>query len=106
MKIILVGCLLVLMFGSCSHNKANEGPAAAVQTNSYAAVGRVTDMDPKVPMIEIDHEDIPGFMPAMQMPFRLKDKSLLDGVKIGDRIEFTVENGVEGMRVTAVRKKS
>jgi len=56
-------------------------------------------------MIEIDHEDIKGLMPAMQMPFHVKDKGLLEGIKRGDRIEFTVENGVSGMLVTAVRKK-
>jgi len=56
-------------------------------------------------MIEIDHDDIKGLMPAMQMQFRLKDKSLLDGIHGGDRIEFTVENGVGGLLVTDVRKK-
>ena len=105
MKIILVACLL-MFFGTCSRsNKEPEGPAAALQTKSYSAVGTVKDIDATVPMIEIDHEDIQGLMPAMQMQFRLKDKSLLDGIKVGDRIEFTVENGVGGMRVTAVRKK-
>jgi Cu(I)/Ag(I) efflux system protein CusF len=56
-------------------------------------------------MIEIDHGDIKGFMPAMQMQFHLKDKSLVDGIKVGDRIDFTVENGVGGMQVTAVQKE-
>src|ERR1043166_4479564 len=99
MRIVLVGLLLIAasVFGGCSQS---HGPEAAVQTNSYGGVGTVTDLDPKVPMIEIDHDDIKGLMPAMQMQFRLKDKSLLDGIKVGDRIEFTVENGVGGMQVT------
>jgi len=101
---ILVGLFLIAasFFGGCSQS---PGPEAAVQTNTYVGVGRVTDLDPKVPMIEIDHEDIKGLMPAMQMPFHVKDKGVLEGIKRGDRIEFTVENGVRGMLVTEVRKK-
>ena len=104
MRIILAGLFLTaaFVFGACSQS---QGPEAAVQTNSYVGVGTVTDLDPKVPMIEIDHDDIKGLMPAMQMPFHVKDKGLLEGIKRGDRIEFTVENGVSGMLVTAVRKK-
>jgi Cu/Ag efflux protein CusF len=101
---ILVGIFLVTasVFGGCSQS---PGPEAAVQTNTYSGVGTVTNLDPKVPMIEIDHEDIKGLMPAMQMPFQVKDKRVLEGIKRGDRIEFTLENGVGGMLVTEVRKK-
>jgi len=101
---ILVGLFLIaaFVFDGCSQS---QGPEAAVKTNTYVGVGTVKDLDPKVPIIEIDHEDIKGLMPAMQMPFHVKDKGLLEGIKRGDRIEFTVENGVGGMLVTSVRKK-
>jgi len=108
MKIICIVLLsfAVFTFEGCStSNRQAEGPAAAVQTTSYSGMGIVTNLDPKTPMIEIDHDDIKGLMPAMQMPFHLKDKSLLDGIKVGDRVEFTVENGISGMQVTAIRKK-
>jgi Cu/Ag efflux protein CusF len=96
MKTILA-CLFLtapFVFSGCSQSPGSE---AAVQTNTYVGVGTVTGLDPKVSMIEIDHEDIKGLMPAMQMQFHLKDKSLLNGIKVGDRIEFTVERGVGGM---------
>ncbi|HEV8371107.1 MAG TPA: copper-binding protein [Pyrinomonadaceae bacterium] len=80
------------------------GPAAAVQTKTYPGVGIVKDVDPKLPMIEIDHEDIKGLMPAMQMQFHVKDKALLNGIAVGDRIEFTLENGVGGLRIVAIHK--
>ena len=72
-------CLLALSVSvSCSRKLAHkdsepEGPAAAVQTKSYPAVGKVTGLDPKLPTIEIDHEDIKGLMPAMEMEFHVKD---------------------------------
>ena len=54
--------------------------------------------------MEIDHEDIRGLMPAMQMQFHVKNQALLDGIAVGDRIEFTVENGVGGLRIVAIHK--
>jgi Cu/Ag efflux protein CusF len=109
-KVTVLLCLLtILLFIACGKKLATrdsepEGPAAAVQTKTYPGVGIVKDLDPKLPMIEIDHEDIRGLMPAMQMQFHVKDKALLDGLAVGDRIEFTVENGVGGLRIVALHK--
>jgi len=80
-------------------------PAATVETKTYHGVGVVKAMNPKKLVIEIDHEAIPDLMPAMQMAFYVKDKSLLQGLKRGDRIEFTLENGVGGLKITAIEKK-
>lgn len=85
-------------------NSKVTGPAAAVQTETYQAVGVVKGANAKLPSIEIDHEEIKGLMPAMTMEFYVKDKSLLAGLKPGDRIEFTLENGVGGIKITAIRK--
>jgi len=79
-------------------------PAAAVQTTTYHGVGIVKSTNVKLPSIEIQHQDIPGLMPAMTMEFYVKDKSLLDGVKAGDRIDFVLENGVAGLRVVGINK--
>jgi Cu(I)/Ag(I) efflux system periplasmic protein CusF len=105
----LAGLLLLILLASCSKKLATkdsepEGPAAAVQTKTYSAVGKVTRLDPKLPAIEIDHGDIKGLMPAMEMEFHVKDKALLNGISVGDRIEFTVENGIGGLRVVAISK--
>ena len=85
-------------------NQSNvSGPAAAVQTTTYHGVGVVKATKPQLPSIEIDHEDIKDLMPAMQMEFYVKDKSMLDGIKPGDRIQFTMENGVGGLKITEIR---
>jgi Cu/Ag efflux protein CusF len=110
MKTIHFVLLVALIPSSaCSSKTAHkdsepEGPAAAVQTRSYVAVGTVKSIDPKMPAIEIDHEDIKGLMPAMQMQFHVKDKALLDGIAVGDRVSFTIENGVGGMKVVSIHK--
>jgi Cu/Ag efflux protein CusF len=104
--------LVLLTLSSCGNELAKRdatpekpsGPAAAVQTTSHRGVGVVKALNPKVPSIEVDHEEIKGFMPAMQMEFHVKDKSLLDGLAPADKIEFTVEYGVGGMKISAIKK--
>lgn len=38
--------------------------------------------------MSIEHEDIPGFMPSMTMPFSVKNQKDIAGLKIGDAISF------------------
>ena len=83
-----------------------SGPAAAgVTSKGYPAEGTVKAIDPKAPSIEIDHGDIEGLMPAMQMEFEVTDPALLNGIAVNDRIDFTVEDHAGTMRVTAIKKK-
>ena len=105
--LVLTLVTLVITSGCNTRGGAPEvsGPAAAVQTTSHKSFGKITNLKPAVPSVEIDHEDIPGLMPAMEMEFHVKDKSLLNGLQTGDRVEFTVENGVRGIQVTAIRKQ-
>ena len=104
---LLILLILLLPAFSCSDNYSPpkaDGPAAATETKTYQAKGVVKGIDPKLPIIEIDHEDIPGLMPAMQMQFHVKERPLVEGLALGDRIDFTVEYGVGGLKITAIRK--
>ena len=107
---LLLSCVATLSFlTACATNAGDtnakaEGPAAAVETRTYQAFGTVKGLDPKLPSIEIDHEDINGLMPAMQMWFHVKDASLIQDVAPGDRVEFSVESGVGGLKVVAIKK--
>ena len=101
--------LCVAAFASACHDQNRNssiatGPSAAVQTTIYTSRGVVKSIDGKRPSIEIDHEEIPGLMPAMTMDFYLKDGALLNGIKPGDRIEFTLENGVGGLKIIEIKK--
>ena len=108
-KAILICVVALLLVVACSKKLAHkdsepEGPAVAIQTTTYEAVGTVKAIDLKLPSIEINHEDIKGLMPAMQMQFHVRDKSLLEGIAAEDRITFTIENGVGGLRIIAIHK--
>jgi Cu/Ag efflux protein CusF len=98
----LVGC-----GGEASKTSAPapSGPAAAVQSNSYHGEGVVISISPKAPAIEINHGDIEGLMPGMQMEFPVTDASLLNGIAVNDRVDFTIENTASVMRITEIKKK-
>jgi Cu/Ag efflux protein CusF len=110
---LIVACTVLTLITACSgqvgptpaSSPAPSGPAAAVETISYPGVGTVKSINLKQPAIEIDHEDIVGLMPAMQMEFPVTDAALLNGIAVNDRIEFTIENAAGEMRVTAIKKK-
>ena len=106
---------LALVFaGACGGHNSNQkqtppvptsGPAAAVQTNHFKAAGVVKAVNPKGPAIEIDHGDVEGLMPAMQMEFPVTDPKLLNGIAVNDKVDFTIENATDGMKVVALTKK-
>jgi protein SCO1/2 len=74
--------LVVLLFPGC----ARDGTKAP-EDRLYDVRGTVVSVSPEKQMITVDHEDIPGLMKAMKMPFRVADSKLLEGLREGDRIE-------------------
>jgi Cu/Ag efflux protein CusF len=104
---LAVSCLTLTFVWACSSGPNSStpvsGPAAAVQTTQVKGYGVVKALNPNAPSIEIDHGDLGPSMPAMQMEFPVSDPKLLNGIAVNDRIDFTVENGPEGMKVVAIK---
>ena len=111
---LTITSLALVFVWACGGNNSNQkqtppvpasGPAAAVATNQYKATGVVKALNPKGPAIEIDHGDVEGLMPAMQMEFPVPDANLLNGLAVNDRVDFTIENATDGMKVVAIKKQ-
>jgi Cu/Ag efflux protein CusF len=71
---------------------------------TYRSSGVVKIINIKEGWIEIDHQEIPGLMPAMEMEFWVKDKSLLEAVRVGDRVNFGVVETGKGEYLTELTK--
>jgi Cu/Ag efflux protein CusF len=56
----------------------------------FPAVGVVTGKNPNG-SLTINHQNIEGLMPAMEMTFNVKSRTLSAPVRPGDKIEFSVE---------------
>ena len=68
-------------------------------------IGVVQSIDRENAVVQIDHGDIEGVMPSMNMPYNVKDKSLLDSILVGDTIDFWVERTPSGLVVTRLAKR-
>ena len=106
---VIIVCALLIVTAACHQQASNKtatptGPAAAVASNQYKGVGVVKHINAKPPAIEIDHGDIEGLMPAMQMEFPVTDPNLLNGIAVNDRIDFTIEATKGEMKVIAIKK--
>lgn len=74
-------CLLAAAVVSCS------SPPPARQ---YEVKGQILAINPERREVVVNHEDIPGFMAAMTMPYKVNDLALLDGKQPGDLITATL----------------
>jgi Cu/Ag efflux protein CusF len=70
----------------------------------YPAKGIVAFINLKEGWIEINHEAIAGWMPAMQMEWTVKDKSQLRSVRVGDKVDFVVVETGSGEIITDLRR--
>ncbi len=76
--------------------------AACWGDNAYILQGVVVDR-PSATEVVIAHDEIAGLMPAMTMPFAVRDASVLDGVKPGDRVLARLLVEPDGSRLARVR---
>ena|SRR5437868_5897276 len=75
-----------------------------VMNQPYPATGVVVLINRKEGWIEINHDEIKGLMPAMQMEFWVKNKSLFDNVKAGDPVDFTIVETEKGEYLTELKR--
>ena len=74
----------------------------------YSLKGKVTKIDKPTREILVDHEAIPGFMGAMEMPYPVADIKSLDNVAAGDEIraDLVVTDGHPVLENIVVTKKA
>jgi len=94
-----VACAAVLVVATLSGCAREAG-------RRYALRGRVVSVEADVSRVNVAHDDIPGFMPAMTMAFKIRPPGALAEVRPGDRIEATLvvteaESWLEQIRVVA-----
>lgn len=84
-NVFALGVILPVLVGCGGSDPAAENePGPQV----FEVDGRVVGIPAEPETLVIDHEAIPGFMPAMTMPFYLGDPKLADGLMVGDAIRF------------------
>lgn len=71
---------------------------------SHSGRGVVKSVDPATGSITLAHEPIKTLnWPAMTMGFKVKDKALLDKVKPGDKVQFSLTQSGKDYVVTSIK---
>ena len=64
----------------------------------------MTKINMELGSVELDHEETVGVMPPMIMEFYVKEKALLDGLKVGDHVDFVLEQKHPAETIVAIKK--
>ncbi|HEY7290713.1 MAG TPA: SCO family protein [Vicinamibacterales bacterium] len=87
MRPVVAVLAVVLLSVSCA-KRSDE--------HKYPLHGQVLALEPARKLVTLKHDDIKGFMPAMTMPYEVRDAKVLDGLTPGDIVDATlvvVSNG-------------
>lgn len=106
MKPIFIAPLIaiLLIFVGCSKAKDDK-------TKTFTVLGYIERIENDGSRIVIDHEEMPGYMPAMIMPFKVKDPSESDDLSSGDQIRFTyvvepTRSWIESIEKTGLKRET
>ena len=88
---LLIGC----------RQSPSPSPHSAAQQKTFTIRGKVISTD--ATHVTLDGEDVPGFMEAMTMAYKLKDPSVVSELHPGDRITAKVLADKDGDDYTNVR---
>ena len=78
-------------------------PQAA--SRMYEVKGAVVAVDPAAKTLELDHEEIPGYMQAMRMTYPVADAKLLEGLSAGDSVLGKLQVGSRSYTITSLAKR-
>jgi protein SCO1/2 len=71
---------------------------------TYQLTGQILVVKPDTNEVLVKHGDIPGFMPAMTMPYTVNDPALIKDRVAGDLIKATLVVGTERPYLSAITK--
>jgi protein SCO1/2 len=83
---------------------AAAGCSRQPEARTYELKGQILVVRPETNEVLVKHEDIPGFMPAMTMPYVVKDPRLLEDRAAGDLITATLQVDPALAHLTAITK--
>jgi len=86
-----VGMMGKLIVGNGSVLKSLPNLTLRKDPKSFNGIGIVISTSPRAGRLLVNHEEIKGFMSAMEMSYAVAPQSLLNGLNTGDKIRFTID---------------
>ena len=99
------GLALILLLAGCAGNNPRAKSATPLM-QAFLVRGVVKELKPADNTLVIQHEEIPGYMPAMTMPFQIKNPKEMTGLSPGDNVSFQMvvtktDGWIEGVKKLA-----
>ena len=101
---LVVCAAFALSVQGCSQTGGEQRAHASGTT--HQGVGVVVAIDAAKGRVKIKHEEIKGYMDAMTMWFRVKDKAMLESIAPNDPVEFTITEEDAGDVLTELKKRT
>ena len=115
---ILIILVILVLISACQQNSAETKPQNSKPTQTanvaptldnskaktYKSKGVVTKINLELVSVELNHEKIEDIMPAMIMEFYVKEKSELEVLKVGDKVEFILEDNQGQEKIISIKK--
>ncbi|HEX9164040.1 MAG TPA: copper-binding protein [Thermoanaerobaculia bacterium] len=95
---------VALLLAACSGEKKNQKPLNQPGEKLYTLKGKVLGRDTKDNTINVDHEEIPGFMDAMTMDYSVRGAKVADLPPNGTKIRAKLHVTDDGYWLTDVSK--
>ncbi|KAF0249558.1 MAG: hypothetical protein FD167_1039 [bacterium] len=95
--------LSLSIFLSCDE-QSDPAKNQAVVSLTFQGKGLVKAINTNKQKVTLDHEVIKDYMEAMTMDFSVAEKTMLESVKVGDKIEFTLKHEAGIDTITEIRK--
>lgn len=91
--------------GSIAASSPTPLPSPSIPKNGdYDGKGVVTKLNLQNGSVELDHEAVKDLMPAMRMEFFVTEKKMLNGVKVGDKVDFVLRYKNPTETIVNIRK--
>lgn len=105
LSLLLLAISIVVSLAACQSREA-EVPAedVAVEEQTYDLRGRIISRDPANNQLTVDHEEIPGYMAAMTMPYEVRGQNVAELPADGTIITATVHATDEAYWLTDVNQ--
>lgn len=100
--VCVTGCNRAQTTTTSSDTTSTGAPA---NKKAYDAKGVIKAFGEGKKSVKIAHEDIPGYMKAMTMPFAVGNPALVDGLKEGDAVAFSFTEESDGRLLLQSIKK-
>src|SRR5688572_24931827 len=100
-----LAAVVLMVAAACGGGASAPDPVdPRLPSGTYDIRGSIVSVDRPRNIVEINHEAIPGVMPAMTMPYEVADPALLQGIAPGDRVRGTLRVDSRGYVITALAK--